>query len=167
MGAHQTSAKMKRVRNILLIVFVSGIAALAAFFMFGAGTTTAGTTGTGFGNCVVQYQWTSRNEGPKEILNFVVCSEEPSEFGERRGGGEIYARFANGSISTAKPDGASLVWLEPGKQPRRLDVGDLQLIVTVIENYGSASLGMKFTGPEDFLAGIRKLAGQAEAPNRR
>jgi hypothetical protein len=158
---------MKRVRNILLIVFVCGIAALAAFFMFGTGTTAAGTTGTGFGNCMVQYQWTSRNEGPKRILNLVVCSEEPSEFGGRPGSSEIHARFANGSISTTKPDGASLVWLEPGKQPRRLDVEDLQLIVTQIEKSESASVGMKFTGPEDFLAGIRKLAEQAEAPNRR
>jgi hypothetical protein len=48
-----------------------------------------------------------------------------------------------------------------------LDVEDLQLIVTQIEKSESASVGMKFTGPEDFLAGIRKLAEQAEAPNRR
>ena len=152
---------MKRAQIILLIAVLCGVAAYSAFVMFWTGTSSAGTSGLGFGNCLVQYQWTSRNEGPKKILNLVVCSEEPSEFGGRPGRKEVHARFSDGSNSTVVPDASSFAWLEPGKQPRRIEVRDLRTIVTQIEQNSSASISAKFTGPEEFLAGIQKLAEQA------
>lgn len=164
----QTSSvlpQMKRERelDILLVAVSCGIAALIVWMTAGSRTwnSAAGTGGLGFGGCTVQYDWRSRNDEPIEILNLIVCSEAPSKLEVRGKSREIHAKFADGSSCDVVPDASSLAWLEPGKQPRRIEVGDLRPIVSQIEQYSSASEGAKFTSPEEFLAGIRKLAEQA------
>lgn len=109
---------------------------------------------------MLQYDWTSRNEESQKVLNLVVCAEIPSEFGKRRDGKEVYARFADGSSCSVVPESSSIAWLERGKQPRRIQVKNLDVVVSQIEANSSALLEVKFTGPEDFLARIEKAAEQ-------